>query len=147
MLVLAPLVATATFWLGLPNSWPVLTLAWTSALTTGVVGLPILVWLIESGRTGYRSVTIAMAVAGALPPVAVVLSAMAGHAVRGGLDHLGWVLSHGTPIPAYGLLPWPAFVRLELLSILVGGLSGALYVAMRLALVSLTGQSASKSVR
>lgn len=126
LLICAPLAATATFRLGLARSWPVLTLAWTSALITAVIGLPTLVWLVERRRTGLRSVTMAMAAAGALPPIAAVFSAMAGHAMRGGLDYLGWVLSHGAPIPAYGLLPWRAFVRLELLSVLVGGIAGAL---------------------
>lgn len=127
-----------TFKLGLSGSWSALTLVWTSALTAGVVGLPVLVWLIDRGSTGVVPVTKAMLAAAALPVVVVVLSGMVGHAARGGLDYLGWVLGHGAPIPSYGLLPWPAFIRLECLSMFAGGLAGASYALVRRTLLSLT---------
>ena len=135
-LVVAPLVAVITFKLGLSGSWSDLTLAWTSALAAGVLGLPVLVWLIDRGSTGFVPVTIAMVAASALPAVVVVLSGMVGHAARGGLDYLGWVLERGAPIPIHGLLSWRAFVRVDLLSMLAGGLTGALYALSRRTLVA-----------
>jgi len=116
----------AVFWLGLPAPWPLWALASASAVSAAVVGLPVFVWLIEHGRTGGRTLTVAGAAAGALPPAVALLSGMVGFAARGGLDYLQWALGYGAPIPAYGTLPWAGFARIEALAMLTGALAGVI---------------------
>lgn len=109
---------------------------WVASMAVGVwagtVGLPVVVWLSEHGRTGFATVAGAGALAGLIPPALLVLSGVVGLFARGGADNVRWVLEHGASIPLYGTLPWPRFGWFVGWSAMVGSASGILYWLLRL---------------
>jgi hypothetical protein len=94
-----------------------------------VIGLPALRWAIEHGRTRILSLVLIGLVAGAAPPLLMLLSGSVGLAARGGTDYLGWVLTHGASIPWYGIRRWSQFLMETGTCAAIGGVSGAILSA------------------
>lgn len=107
--------------------------AWLAlAVVTGsaaLIGCPVLVWALDTGRTRVWQFAVLGGVAGAVPAFLFLVSGMIGHLVRGDaeVDHVRWVLSYGAPIPWYGQMPWPAFLVLETHAVVIGSASAAIY--------------------
>jgi hypothetical protein len=104
---------------------------WASALAVGfaaaVIGVPVLVFALEHGRTRVGGLVLLGGIAGALPPVLLLCSGALGLYSRHGASYVRGVLEHGASIPAYGLLNWHGFARLEGRSVLIGITSAVIF--------------------
>jgi hypothetical protein len=90
-----------------------------------LIGWPLVFWLFDQGRIRLRPFVLAGACLGALPLVFALVSGVIGLFLRSGdLRLVERALGSGAPIPAYGVLGWPAFARFEMLA-LVSGLATA----------------------
>jgi hypothetical protein len=69
---------------------------------------------------------IAGALAGFVPPILAVLSALVGFVAQGGIDYAVFVFKHGASIPWYGTLRWTTFGWLLLECAAIGATSAAM---------------------
>jgi hypothetical protein len=124
---LVPLVTLAVVWATGPSrSGPDLRTIAAFALGCGaVIGLPVLHWAVEHGRTRAWHLMLLGGFAGVLPPVLLIASGALGLAAKGGMDYVRWVFAHGPSIPWYGLLRWSEFYVLVGKCVFVGATSGA----------------------
>jgi hypothetical protein len=92
-----------------------------AAASAVLMGWPVVFWLLDHGNIRLRSFAISGLVLGALPLVATLVSGASGVFIRSGeLGAVSALLEHGAPIPGFGLLSWSMFLRIELLSVVVG---------------------------
>jgi hypothetical protein len=85
-------------------------------------------WLFDQGRLRLRAFLLAGACLGALPLLIALASGVVGLFIRSGdLRLIERALSSGAPMPVYGVLIWPAFLRFEALALGAGVLSTALF--------------------
>ena len=131
LVIVAPAAATAVFWLGSARPWSPWTIAWMTAVSAGVLGVPAVAWCLERGYRSVMATALVTAVAGAVPPL---VAAAAGTASL--LWRLGWpftwsALQYGAPVPMLGVIEWRRFLYVMLLAMLAGALTGAVQAAVR----------------
>jgi hypothetical protein len=106
---------------------PALVSPWIGAAvagaSAGVVGLPALAWMLDRGRRGLGTAVLLGIGAGSVPPLVFLAGGVLGVFVRGEHPGVRELLRLGAPVPAYGVMPWLAFLRLDARSALVGGAS------------------------
>jgi hypothetical protein len=93
------------------------------AAVAGLIGLPAVVWALDTGRTSFGTFAILGTLAGVLVPLLMLLSGALGLWIQGNWDYAVWALGAGAPIPTRGLYRWPDFFRIALESMAVGTLS------------------------
>jgi hypothetical protein len=99
----------------------------------GLIGLPVIFWMLDHGRRRLAAFTAIGAAAGLIPLGLIVVAAVMGLLVRIGPEGTGEMLARGAPMPGMGLMAWPTFGRAELSAMLTGALSGAIYWALMIA--------------
>jgi hypothetical protein len=100
--------------------------AMVSAVTAVLLGWPMVFWLLDQGRITARAWAVAGLVLGGLPLVLAALSGVGGMYIRqGDADLVMRVLQDGAPIPWFGVIAWPRFVRYELAAIVAGLVTSA----------------------
>ena len=89
----------------------------------GLVGLPALAWSLDAGRGRLEFMVIVGAIAGALPPVILVLTGALGLLLYGPPTYVRQALGYAANIPAHGVYPWPAYFLMVAETIAVGMLT------------------------
>jgi hypothetical protein len=127
-----PVIVTATAVLIFAAGRGTWTRTWLVAASAAaaaiLLGWPLVFWLLDQGRLRLRAFLLAGACLGALPLLIALASGVIGLFIRSGdLRLIERALSSGAPIPAYGVLIWPAFARLEALALVAGLTSTAIF--------------------
>lgn len=94
---------------------------------SGLIGLPVLVWVLERGRQRLAQFVGPGAAVGVIPMGLVLISGILGRYYFGGMDHVRWFLAHGAPIPTLGPIPWPEFLLIEAKAAAIGATSAGIY--------------------
>jgi hypothetical protein len=128
LVAIVPIVAVGMAWAlgaGRPaiDLWSAAALALTCAV---VIGPAVVHWAVERGRVSVAQMMLAGGLAGALPPVFAVLSAIIGLVAQGGMDYAVWVFEHGASVPWYGSMHWLSFARLLIECAAIGAISAAI---------------------
>lgn len=98
-----------------------------AAASAALMGVPVLFWALDHGRTRLEPLVALGGVTGALPLLLVLASGILGRLRVGGVPWVREVLGRGVPIPFVGLTPWSTFLGHEAGAILIGAASGAIY--------------------
>src|SRR5262245_41405822 len=101
-----------------------------SLASAGLLGCPFVFWMLDQDRKGLATSLVIGSLAATLPLPLILTSGIIGRLARGGMPWLKEVMSHGAPIPLAGVVPWPAFIALEIRCIAVGAVSAAIYWAL-----------------
>lgn len=108
---------------------------WTALVTAsaaaGVLGIPVLYWALDHGRTSARWLGALGAMAAAVFPVALLASGAAGQLMLGGRRYMVRVLRRGAPIPGAGQIHWSTYAELVITVVLIGAACGVLYALLR----------------
>jgi hypothetical protein len=129
-MVLAPVLTVVVFALALDAPWPLWTLAWIGAASAGVAGTPAVFWVLDRKHPRTWTLVPALAAAAVVPLLAALLAGEIGQTVQAGPVYAVRVLGHGAPLPGYGLMPWRSYLWLGILSMVIGALTGVLYLAV-----------------
>jgi hypothetical protein len=99
-----------------------------SLAAAGLFGVPAMYWPLDHhGHRRLLPLLLVGTVASLAPLLVVVSSGMAGLLARGGMDAAMRILKIGAPIPAIGVMPWPAFGEAEFRAAIIGSVSAATY--------------------
>ncbi len=125
VVAIVPCLALAVVWAlaaGHPSIdlWTIAELALVCAV---VIGPTVVHWAIERGRVTVAQMALAGALAGALPPLFALLSALIGFVAQGGVDYAIFVFKHGASVPWYGTMRWLTFGQLLLECVAIGAMS------------------------
>jgi hypothetical protein len=131
LVALAPAAAIAVFWLGSARPWSVWTIAWMSALSAGVLGVPVVAWCLERGYRRVPAIALVSAVAGAVPPFVATAAGTAGLLWRFGWSSTWSALQFGAPLPLLGVILWRRFLYVVLLAMIAAAVAGAAQAVVR----------------
>jgi len=128
IVAIVPLVAVSVVWTlagGKPriDLWMVAAMALACAV---VIGVPVVHWAIERGRSRVAELAFIGAFAGALAPLFALVSGVIGFLAKGGLDYAIWVLRRGASLPWFGIMRWSQFYLLVLECAAIGAISAAI---------------------
>jgi len=108
---------------------------WTALMTAsavaGVLGIPVLYWALDHGRTNARWLGSLGALAAVVFPLALLVSGTTGQLMLGGRRYMMRVLRRGAPIPGAGQIPWSAYAELVLTVVVIGAACGVVYALLR----------------
>jgi len=93
----------------------------------GLVGVPVLFWSLDHGRTRPGQLAALGACAAVVPLLAALCSGILGRMLFDGWPHASRILEVGAPIPTYGVMPWPTFLLSLLQSTVVGATGTVVY--------------------
>jgi hypothetical protein len=95
----------------------------------GVLGLPVLVWLVAQRRDGPGWIGALGFVAGALTLVLIVLCGVIGLAIRHGVGDMSEIVRVGAPLPWFGQVVWARFAVFACWAGLVGATSAVVHAS------------------
>jgi hypothetical protein len=130
LLLIAPAVTAPVWWLDrtpLVGFWTAIIAA---SAAGGVLGIPVLYWALDHGRTGARWLAPLGALAASLFPVVLLAGGVAGQARIGSWRYLRRVLRRGAPLPGTGQIPWSTYAELVVMCIVIGAACGIVYALL-----------------
>lgn len=131
LLLIAPAITAPVWWM---DRTPIVGF-WTALMTAsaagGVLGIPVLYWALDHGRTSAHWLGPLGALAAMVFPVALLASGAAGQLLLGGRRYLIRVLRRSAPIPGAGQIPWSAYAELVVTAVVIGAACGVVYALLR----------------
>jgi hypothetical protein len=131
LLLIAPAVTAPVWWLDRTPIVSVWTALMTASAAAGVLGIPVLYWALDHGRTSARWLAPLGALAASVFPVALLASGTAGQLMLGGRRYMLRVLRRGAPIPGAGQIHWSSYAELVVMVVLIGAACGLVYALLR----------------
>lgn len=142
LLLIAPAVTAVLWW---TDRTPVVSFGTALAVAAGVAGvfgIPPLYWALDHGRTSVAWLASLGAAAGAIFPLMLIITGMAGQLLLGGRRYAAMVIERGAPIPGIGQVFWSSFAGLVVMCVAIGAASGAVYAIARQRVSRRTGARA-----
>ena len=131
LLLIAPAITAPVWWIDrtpLVGFWAALA---TASAAAGVLGIPVLYWALDHGRTSARWLGPLGAMAASVFPVLLLASGTAGQLLLGGRRYMLRVLRRGAPIPGVGQIHWSTFAEFAITVVLIGAACGVVYALLR----------------